>query len=349
MAPEPSAEFAFEPSPALPGVAGTEGRPIEGIGPWRGAWRRLRRNRVAMASLAVFVAIVACCLAAPLWADQVAHVGPDENNLTGKFERGGKQLYVVTPPPQTKPVGPGWSGRYLLGADKNGRDEMVRLLYGGRNSLFVGFMSALITTVIAVVLGLAGGYFRGRTDLVVRTTFDVIWSFPVLLLGIALGTALAVGGLHLGPIDIQGGSLWIPILVIGIIYIPYLGRPIRGQVLSLREKEFVEAAVAQGNGPLRIMFGELLPNLASTILVFGTLIVANNILTEAALSFLGAGVQLPTPSWGNMIGEGVNLLSTAPHLTIVPGLAITLTVLALNVFGDGLRDALDPRAKVRLR
>ena len=226
---------------------------------------------------------------------------------------------------------------------------MVRLLYGGRNSLFIGFMSALITTVIAVVLGLAGGYFRGRTDLAVRTTFDVIWSFPVLLLGIALGTALAVGGLHLGPIDIQGGSLWIPILVIGVIYIPYLGRPIRGQVLSLREKEFVEAAAAQGKGPLGIMVGELLPNLASTILVFGTLIVANNILTEAALSFLGAGVQLPTPSWGNMIGEGVNLLSTAPHLTIVPGLAITLTVLALNVFGDGLRDALDPRAKVRHR
>jgi peptide/nickel transport system permease protein len=349
LAPEPSAEFAFEPSPAIPGVAGTEGRPIEAVGPWSAAWRRLLRNRVAMASLVVLVAIVACCLAAPLWADQVAHVGPDENNLTGTFERGGKRLYVVTPPPQTKPVGPGWSGRYLLGADKNGRDEMVRLLYGGRNSLFIGFVSALITTVIAVVLGLAGGYFRGRTDLAVRTTFDVIWSFPVLLLGIALGTALAVGGLHLGPIDIQGGSLWIPILVIGIIYIPYLGRPIRGQVLSMREKEFVEAAAAQGKGPLQIMFGELLPNLASTILVFGTLIVANNILTEAALSFLGAGVQLPTPSWGNMIGEGVNLLSTAPHLTIVPGLAITLTVLALNVFGDGLRDALDPRAKVRLR
>jgi peptide/nickel transport system permease protein len=349
LAPEPSPQFALEPSPAVPGAAATEGRPVQAIGPWRAVWRRLGRNRIAMASLAVFVVIVACCVAAPLWADQVAHVGPDENNLTGTFERGGKRLYVVTPPPETQPVGPGWSGRYLLGADKNGRDEMVRLLYGGRNSLFVGFTSALITTVIAVILGLAGGYFRGRTDLVVRTTFDVIWSFPVLLLAIALGTALAVGGLHLGPVDIEGGSLWIPILVIGIIYIPYLGRPVRGQVLSLREKEFVEAAVAQGNGPLRIMFAELLPNLASTVLVFGTLIVANNILTEAALSFLGAGVQLPTPSWGNMIGEGVNLLSTAPHLTIVPGLAITLTVLSLNVFGDGLRDALDPRAKVRPR
>jgi peptide/nickel transport system permease protein len=349
LATEPSAEFAFEPSPALPGEAGTEGRPVEGFGPGRLAWRRLRRNRVAMASLAVFVVIVTCCLAAPIWAHDVAHVGPNANNLTGKFERGGKDLYVVTPPPDSKPVGPGWSSRYLLGADANGRDEIVRLLYGGRNSLFVGFMSALITTILAVLLGVAGGYFRGRTDLVVRSVFDIIWSFPVLLLGIALGTALAIGGLHLGPIDIQGGSLWIPILVIGLIYIPYLGRPIRGQVLSLREKEFVEAAIAQGAGPIRIMFSEILPNLASTILVFGTLIVANNMLTEAALSYLGAGVQLPTPSWGNMIGEGVNLLSTAPHLTIVPGLAITVTVLALNVFGDGLRDALDPRAKVRLR
>jgi peptide/nickel transport system permease protein len=139
------------------------------------------------------------------------------------------------------------------------------------------------------------------------------------------------------------------IFIIALAGVPYMARIIRGQVLSLREKDFVEAAMAQGDGPLRIMFGELLPNLASTILVFGTLIVANNILTEAALSFLGAGVQLPAPSWGNMIGEGVGLLSTAPHLTIVPGLAITLTVLALNVFGDGLRDALDPRARVRLR
>ena len=245
-------------------------------------------------------------------------------------------------------MGPGWSGRYLLGADENGRDEMVRLLYGGRNSLFVGFVSALITTVIAVILGLAGGLLpRPHRPGRAHAPSTSSGRSRCCCSASRSARALAIGGLHLGPIDIEGGSLWIPTLVIGVIYIPYLGRPIRGQVLSLREKEFVEAAQAQGKGPLRIMFGELLPNLASTILVFGTLIVANNILTEAALSFLGAGVQLPTPSWGNMIGEGVNLLSTAPHLTIVPGLAITLTVLSLNVFGDGLRDALDPRAKVR--
>jgi len=228
-------------------------------------------------------------------------------------------------------------------------DVAVRLLYGGRNSLFVGFMSALITTLIATALGLIAGYFRGKTDLATRTLFDILWSFPVLLFAIALGTALAVGGLDLGPIHIAGNSIWIPTLVIGFVLIPYLGRPIRGQVLSLREKEFVQAAEASGMGPWRIIFGELLPNLSSTIIVFTTLIVANNIILEAGLSFLGAGIQPPAPSWGNLIANGVDRLVTAPHLAIVPGLAIVLTVLSLNVFGDGLRDALDPRAKLRLR
>ncbi len=137
-------------------------------------------------------------------------------------------------------------------------------------------------------------------------------------------------------------------LIIGLVYVPYMARPVRGQVLSLREKEFVEAARAQGAGPIRIMFTEVLPNLASTIVVFFTLLIANAILLESALSFLGAGVQAPNPSWGTMIDEGVDRIATAPHLTIVPGLMLVLTVLSLNVFGDGVRDALDPRAKVRL-
>jgi peptide/nickel transport system permease protein len=316
------------------------------MGPWRLAARRLRRNRVALFFLAVFVLVVALTLAAPLYSDW-AGVGPNENNLTGKIERGGKQVFVVSP--DGKPIGPGLDRHYLLGADANGRDVMVRLLYGGRNSLFVGIVSALLTCLGAVSLGLVAGYFRGGLDRVITSVFDIVWSFPVLLFAIALGTALALGGLHLGPVTIGGDSLWIPTLIIGFIYIPYLGRPIRGQVLALREKEFVEAAEAQGQSALRIMLGELLPNVASTILVFGTLIVANNILTEAALSFLGAGVQPPTPSWGNLIADGVDRLVTAPHLAIVPGVAIVLCVLSLNVFGDGLRDALDPRARVRLR
>jgi peptide/nickel transport system permease protein len=341
-------DFSFDPTAAVAEeVESEKGRPVAGMGPWRLALRRLRRNRVALAFLGLFFVLVALSLAAPLYSDYVAEQGPDKNNLTGKVERGGKQVDIVTP--EGTPVGPGFSRKYLLGADTNGRDVAVRLLYGGRNSLFVGFMSALITVVLATALGLIAGYFRGFPDLVIRTFFDIVWSFPVLLFAIALGTALALGGLRLGFSTIVGVSIWIPTFVSGVVYIPYLGRPERGQVLSLREKEFVDSAVAQGMGPMRVMFGEMLPNLASTILVFGTLIVANNIITEAALSFLGAGIQPPNPSWGNLIADGIERLVTAPHLTIVPGIAIVLTVLSLNVFGDGLRDALDPRAKLRLR
>jgi peptide/nickel transport system permease protein len=170
----------------------------------------------------------------------------------------------------------------------------------------------------------------------------------VVILGVALGVSLALGGLQLGPIEISGDSLLITIFVIGLVYVPYMARPVRGQVLSLREKEFVEAARAQGARPLRIMFSEVVPNLASTILVFLTLLIANAVLLEAALSFLGAGVRPPNPSWGTMIDDGVTRIATAPHLAVVPGLMLVLTVLSLNVFGDGVRDALDPRAKVRL-
>jgi peptide/nickel transport system permease protein len=225
---------------------------------------------------------------------------------------------------------------------------MVRLMYGGRTSLFIGVVSGLITTLLGVTLGLLAGYYRGWVDAVIARTLDVLWSLPVLLIGIALGISLAVGGLKIGPLELSGGSIWNPIIVISIFTLPYVARPIRGEVLALGEKEFVEAAVAQGAGSLRVMFGEILPNLASTIIVFFALNIANNMLFEAALSFLGAGVQPPNSSWGTMITVGEELLTTQPLLAIIPGVMIMLTVLSLNIIGDGLRDALDPRAKVRL-
>jgi len=347
LATQPATESDFSLDAAAAVAAQEGGAPVEGMGPWELAWRRLKRNRVAMASLAVFFVLVGCCLAAPLYAEHVAGRGPTSTNATGTIKVDGKKTFVVTP--DGTPIGPGFRKQYFLGADSLGRDVMVRLLYGGRNSLFVGFMAALITAALAVATGLAAGYFGGWTDRIISNGNDILWSFPVLLFAIALGTALALGGLNIGPISIQGDSLWIPIIIIGVVYIPYFGRPIRGQVLSLREKEFVDAAVAQGMGSTRIMFGEILPNLMSTILVFGTLIIANNILLEAALSFLGAGIQPPEPSWGGLISDGVNQIYTSPHLSLVPGVAIVIAVLSLNVFGDGLRDALDPRAKVRLR
>jgi peptide/nickel transport system permease protein len=321
-----------------------------GAGPWRLALRRLRRNRVALAFLGLFVAIVAFVLAAPLWADNVAHTGPNATHTLEKVTIDGEKRDVVSP--EGRPIGPVWlgaGGKFFLGADSRlGRDEMVRLMYGGRTSLLIGIASALITTVLATLLALLSGYYRGWVDPVISRSMDVLWAFPVLLLAVALGVTLAVGGLQIGPIHISGGSIWIPILIIGLVSTPYMARPLRGEVLSLREKEFVEAAVAQGAGSLRVMFGELLPNLLSTIIVFFTLNIANNMLLESGLSFLGVGVQAPNSSWGTMIAVGNQLITSAPLLTIIPGTMILLTVLSLNVFGDGLRDALDPRSKVRL-
>ena len=356
MATESTTDFSLDPAAAL---AADEGGAIEGKSPWLLAWRRLRRNYVALGFLALFVLIVIACSLAGPYAHHIAKSGPNDNHLGETFVRDGKQVQIVSKGGFTGgvfkaggiPVGPQlWhaGGKYVLGADTQGRDVAVRLLYGGINSLKVGIGSAVICTLFALVLALLAGYYGGWADWIISRFFDLIWAFPVLLLAIALGTALSINGFHHFGISIASGSLWIPTLVISYVLIPYIGRPLRGQILSLREKEFVEAATAQGAGGIRVMFTELLPNIASSVLVFFALIIANNILTEAGLSFLGAGVQPPSPSWGTLIADGQDRIQTAPWLAIVPGIAIVLTVLALNIFGDGLRDALDPRAKVRM-
>lgn len=319
-------------------------------GPWSLALRRFLRNRLAVAFLGLFVLIVLFVLAAPLWAEHVAETGPNKSHTVDQVTVDGEKLDVVSV--EGKPLGPQWfaaDGKFFLGADgRLGRDEMVRLMYGGRTSLLVALSAAALTTLLAIVLGLLSGYFRGWVDTVIARSLDVLWSLPVFLIGIGIGIALAIGGLKIGPLELAGGSLWIPIGIISIFSTPYVARPIRGAVLALREKEFVEAAVAQGAGPLRVMFGEILPNLASTIIVFFTLTIANAMIFEAGLSFLGAGVQPPNSSWGLMISTGVELLRVQPLLAIAPGVMIMLTVLSLNIVGDGLRDALDPRGKARL-
>jgi len=356
VATESSTDFTLDSAAAL---AAEEAGAIEGKSPWLLAWRRLRRNYIALSFLALFVLVVVACALAPVYKDHVAHTGPNGGHLGETFTRDGKQVQIVSKGGFVNgqfvaggiPVGPQlWhaGGRYVFGADNQGRDVAVRLLYGGINSLKVGIGSAIICTLVAVLLALLAGYFGGWVDWLISRFFDLIWAFPVLLLAIALGTALSINGFHHFGIDLQQGSLWIPTLVISYVLIPYVGRPLRGQILSLREKEFIEAATAQGASPLRVMFTELMPNVASSVLVFFTLIIANNILTEAGLSFLGAGVQPPNPSWGTLIADGQDRIATAPWLAIIPGIAIVLTVLSLNIFGDGLRDALDPRAKVRI-
>jgi peptide/nickel transport system permease protein len=271
-----------------------------------------------------------------VYSHDIAHAGPNDEfviQATNKFGL---------------PIGPTWHSKFFLGADDAGRDVAVRLLYGGRNSLQIGAEATLITIILATGLGILAGYFRGPLDGLISRAFELIWAYPVYLLGIALGVVLALSGLDLGLFRIQGNSLQIPAIIIGFIYVPYVGKPIRGQVLGLREREFIDAARQQGLGHVRIMFQEILPNVASTIIVFIPLVMANAILTEAGLSFLGAGVRPPNPSWGTMIGGGVYLLPAAVHTMLVPGIMLVLCVLGINVFGDGVRDALDPRAKIRI-
>jgi peptide/nickel transport system permease protein len=323
------------------GGSGEEELP-PGIGPWKLAWRRLRRNKVALFFGGVFLLIVVLCLLAPVYASDVAHTTLSAENITGTVTKGGKQVDIVSP--TGIPIGPTWHTHYFLGADANGRDVAVRLLYGGRNSLQIGVIATILTMVFALILGVLAGFFRGPIDGVVSRFLDIIWAYPAVLLGITLGTVLAVGGI--GPL--HGTNLYVPAVVIGIVYIPYVAKPVRGQVLTLREREFIDAARQQGLSSWRIMFSEVMPNLASTIVVFIPLILANAILLEAALSYLGAGVQPPNPSWGTMISDGITQIPAAFHNVLVPGIMLVLCVMSINIFGDGLRDALDPRAKVRI-
>lgn len=326
-------EFSSELA-EVPHAAGEELPP--GLGPYQLAWRRLRRNKVALVFGALFLLIVVMCLLAPVYANDIAHAGPNDENVARALNRYGL------------PIGPTWSSKFFLGADNVGRDVAVRLLYGGRTSLQIGAEATVITIVLATILGIVAGYFRGPADGLISRAFELIWAYPVYLLGIALGVVLAVSGLDLGLFKLNGNSLQIPALIIGLIYVPYLGKPIRGQVLGLREREFIDAARQQGLSHLRIMFQEILPNVASTIIVFVPLVMANAILTEAGLSYLGAGVRPPNASWGTMIGDGIHLLPAAVHTMLVPGIMLVLCVLGINVLGDGVRDALDPRAKIRI-
>src|SRR5947209_14625388 len=313
------------------------------IGPYALGWRRFRRNKVAMAFGIVFLVLVVACLLAPVYSHDVAKIGHNTNNGTGTIKVGGKEKDVVSP--DGVPIGPTFTKHYFFGADENGRDLAVRLLYGGRTSLFIGAVATLIIIVFGTLAGLLTGFFRGPIDAVLRPLMELIWSFPVVILGVALGTALAFGGI--GPL--KGNSLLIPALIIGVVYIPYLGKPIRGEVLRLREQDFVEAARAQGMSPWRIMLGEVLPNAASTIIDFIPMMLAYSILLESYLSFLGAGVQAPNASWGTLIGDGIQYISTTPTYSLVPGAMLVLTVLSIQIVGDGVRDALDPRAQIRIK
>ena len=329
---------------------------IVGRNPWALAARRLRRNRIALAGLGLFLLIVVLSLAAPLYANDVAHVNPLVPNLNGTTIIGGKRVPVMQQGGGTlhlgeTPIGPtGDLHHYLLGADSLGRDVAALLLYGGRSSLQIGISSAVICCAIATVVALFAGFFGGLVDSVLSRIMDIIWAFPVYLLAISISTELLThsSGFQVGPVHVSPTSLWLPTVIIAFIYLPYVYRPVRGQVLSVVHREFVEAAIAQGASNLRLIFSEILPNVVSTVIVFLPLMIATTILTESALSFLSIGVQPPNVSWGTIISDGQDLLYSRPWVSMSAGIMIVLTVLALNVLGDGVRDALDPRAKIRV-
>jgi peptide/nickel transport system permease protein len=249
------------------------------------------------------------------------------------------------------PIGPTWRSNYFIGADNQGRDVAARVLYGGRASLEIGIGSAVLCCLIALLLALVAGFFGRFTDAILSRIMDLIWAFPVYLLAISLATVLLTkpNGLNWGPIHVQPSSLWVPTAIIALVYIPYVYRPVRGQVLSVRQKEYVEAAIAQGASNFRLMFSEILPNVVTTVIVMLPLMIATTVLTESALSFLSIGVQPPKASWGTIIDDGQQLLYSRPWVAIAPGIMIVLVVLSLNVLGDGVRDALDPRAKLRMK
>ena len=305
-----------------------------------------------MIAAGVLFLIIAVCLCAPLYAD-LAGSDPFHSNLNGRVTVDGKAVDIMQSSSTglglgVTPIGPTWRPTaYMLGADSQGRDVAARMLYGGRISLFIAGASTLICLILATLVGVVAGFFGGLTDMVLSRILDVLWAFPVFLLAISLSIVLLTSTISIGPIQITAGSLALPIGIIGIIYVPYVARPIRNQVLTLRRSEFVLAAIGLGIPAHRILLRDILPNVTTTLIVFVPILMALDIVANAALSYLSIGVQPPQASWGTIIQDGQTLLYTRPMVSLAPGLAIVITVIALNVLGDGVRDALDPRAKGR--
>jgi len=314
-----------EPTPA-PAVAG---KAIEGRSLGQIAWMRLRQDKVAMAGGIVVIFLILVAIFGPYLV---------QNPLTYHEN--------LIDPTFSRPYGTlgGISAAHPFGVEPiTGRDLLARVVNGARVSLIIAFLSTALAVGIGVVMGVIAGFFGGWADSVIARAMDIFLAFPLLVFAIAL-----VGVIPSSAFGLSGNSLRIGLLifVIGFFAWPYMGRIIRGQTLSLREREFVDAARSLGARGPYILFRELLPNLVGPILVYSTLLIPTNILFEAALSYLGVGIIPPTPSWGGMISDAVNngIYSVDPMYMIIPGLAIFITVLAFNLFGDGLRDALDPKS-----
>jgi len=296
-----------------PQAAGRE--PIQGRGPWALAWRRLRKDKVAMISLVVILLIVLMAICAPLIAHLTGHPPNTQYRDTGLDESG-------------LPVAP--NGEFWLGTDELGRDVLVRIAYGARVSLLVGVTATILIVILGVIVGIAAGYFGGFVDTVLARMIDVVLSMPFLLVAISL-------------VSIFSPSLLITIVVIAFFSWASVARIVRGQVLSVKEREFVEGARSLGASNTRIMFVDILPNVLAPVIIYASLLIPVVILAQAALAFLGLGIQPPTPDWGGMISTAQGVYQVAWWYLFFPSIALVITTLAFNLLGDGIRDAVDPR------
>jgi peptide/nickel transport system permease protein len=321
------------PAGEEPAEAAALGKAIEGRSLGQIAWRRLKRDRAAMGGAVVIILLILMATFAPLI---VKWFGYDPNSFhTDKLDPATQQ------PTSTFPFGP-FDPDHLMGVEPPfGRDIFSRVVYGARISLLIAFVATLLSVVIGATLGVIAGYFGGWVDWLISRAMDLFLAFPLLVFAIALA-----GVIPDQAFGLSGDTLRIVLLIfiIGFFNWGYIARIIRGQALSLREKEFVDAARSLGARGPYILVREMLPNLIAPILIYATLLIPTNILFEAALSFLGVGIRPPTATWGGMLSEAVRYY-TLPHFMFWPGMAIFITVLAFNLFGDGLRDALDPKTR----
>jgi peptide/nickel transport system permease protein len=323
-----------------------------GFSPRAGFVRRLLRDWTAVGAGCALLVIVLACAAAPLYASHIAGTDPFVSNIEGSVTRNGRAAAVLAQNTAglglgSTPIGPGWSGAYLLGADGEGRDVAARLLYGGRTSLLIAAAATALTLAAAGVLGVLAGAAGGWVDGVLRWLLDLVWAFPVFLLAISLAAVLASSGLRLGPVTVAADSLVLPMVILGVVFVPYVARPVRAQVLSLNRTDFVTAAMALGGTPGHIVRRHVLPPVGATLLLFAPTVLAFDLLTEASLSVLGVGVQSPAASWGTLIADGQSLIYTRPVVAIAPGLAVVATVLALNLLADSVRKAAAIRSGAR--
>jgi peptide/nickel transport system permease protein len=299
-------------------TAEPEAKTVEGRSQWQLTWRRLRADKVSMIAIAVIVIMIVLAIIAPVFAQLTGHPVNMAYPDTGENAVG-------------NPVPPGTNG-FLLGTDSTGRDLLVRILYGARISLFVGVVSTAIAAVLGVAIGLMAGYFGGFIDQLLGRFTDAVLAFPYVVLAIALAAVF-------------GPSLTLITIMITFFSWAGIARIVRGQTLSIKEKEYIEAARSLGAGPFRIMFIDILPNLLAPVLVIATLFIPNAIVFESTLSFLGLGIQPPTPSWGNMLSDASNFYQVAWWYLLFPALFLLMTTLAFNLLGDGIRDAMDPRTE----